>query len=110
MPSIPRVAVKFLIAYDICAPRRLRRVAKRLEKAAVRVQKSVFVLDGSWEDLEHVTADLAALIDVAEDRIQAWPIRDTPAVNGWEAGDTLPGHVKAVVLCPDGVLYLENGL
>jgi CRISPR-associated endonuclease Cas2 len=35
--------MKFVVAYDICEPRRLRRVAKRLEQSAVRVQKSVFV-------------------------------------------------------------------
>jgi CRISPR-associated protein Cas2 len=35
--------MKFVVTYDICEPRRLRRVAKRLEQSAVRVQKSVFV-------------------------------------------------------------------
>jgi len=45
-------SVKYVIAYDICEPRRLRRVAKCLERSAVRVQKSVFICDGSRQELE----------------------------------------------------------
>ena len=99
--------MKFVIAYDICEPRRLRRVAKRLERSAVRVQKSVFLFDGSRHDLAAVTGDLASLIDVAEDRVQAWPVYDSPEIHGWNAGTALPGRVAAVVLCPEGIVYLE---
>ena len=47
------------------------------------------------------------LIDVAEDRVQAWPVNDSPVIHGWNAGTALPGHVAAVVLCPDGIVYVE---
>ena len=43
--------MKFIIAYDIANPRRLRKVAKRLEQCAVRVQKSVFVYHGTRKQL-----------------------------------------------------------
>ncbi len=99
--------MKYLIAYDICEPRRLRRVAKRLEQSAARIQKSVFLLNGTRQDLEGVTTDLMALIDVAEDRVQAWPILDTPKIHGWHGGTAMPGHVDAVILCPEGLLFLE---
>ena len=99
--------VKYVIAYDICEPRRLRRVAKCLERSAVRVQKSVFIFVGSRQELEAVTGDLMTLIDVAEDRVQAWPVNDSPVIHGWNAGTALPGHVAAVVLCPDGIVYVE---
>lgn len=99
--------MKYIIAYDICEPRRLKRVAKRLEQSAVRVQKSVFIFVGSRQELDGVTGDLMELIDVAEDRVQAWPVHDSPEIHGWDGGTALPGHVAAVVLCPDGIVYLE---
>lgn len=99
--------MKYIIAYDICQPRRLRRVAKRLEQSAVRVQKSVFIFSGTRAELEAVTGDLMTLIDVAEDRVQAWPVHDAPGIHGLDGGTALPGRVAAVVLCPDGMIYLE---
>lgn len=99
--------MRYIIAYDICEPRRLRRVARRLEQSAVRVQKSVFLFEGTRRDLEGVTGDLMTLIDVAEDRVQAWPVHDSPAISGWGGGTAHPGHVVAAVLCPDGMLYVE---
>ena len=37
--------MKCLIAYDISDPRRLRRVAKVLERYGIRIEKSVFTCD-----------------------------------------------------------------
>ena len=37
--------MKCLIAYDISEPRRLRRVAKVLERYGIRIEKSVFTCD-----------------------------------------------------------------
>jgi len=53
----------FLIAYDIANPGRLRRVARRLERHALRVQKSVFLFRGSEEELVLLLDDLNELID-----------------------------------------------
>jgi CRISPR-associated protein Cas2 len=100
--------MKFIIAYDIANPRRLRRVAKRLEQSAVRVQKSVFVFHGTRHDLDAVKGDLVSLIDVAEDRLQAWPAHDPPGIVSWTAGVALPGRVMCAVLCPDRILYVED--
>ena len=100
--------MKCIIAYDISDPRRLRRVAKRLEAAAVRVQKSVFVFVGSRQELDDVTDDIMQLIDVSEDRVQVWPVNEGPGIRGFEAGTALPGSVAAVVLCPDGIVFLEH--
>jgi len=85
--------MKFLIAYDIANPRRLRRVAKRLEQYAVRVQKSVFVFHGTRQDLDGVKSELLSLIDVAEDRVQA-PAGKPPQAAGNEAQhDAIGGEV-----------------
>ena len=100
--------MKFIIAYDIANPRRLRKVAKRLEQCAVRVQKSVFVFHGTRKDLAAVKGDLVGLIDVAEDRVQAWPAHEPPGIVAWNAGVSLPGRVMCVVLSPDGILYVED--
>ena len=100
--------MRFVIAYDICEPGRLRRVARRLERSAVRVQKSIFVFAGTRGELESVTSDLACLIDVSEDRLQAWPVHDGPGIHGFEAGSSLPGRVAVAVLGPDGILTLEG--
>lgn len=100
--------MKFVIAYDIANPRRLRRVAKCLERCAVRVQKSVFVFHGTRHDLDAVKSELLAIIDVAEDRVQAWPAVDPPGIVSWTAGTALPGRVMCVVLCPDELLYVED--
>ena len=100
--------MKFVIAYDIANPRRLRRVAKRLEECAVRVQKSVFVYHGTRRDLDAVKGDLMTLIDIAEDRLQAWPAHEPPGIVAWNAGVALPGKVMCVVLCPDRLLYVED--
>lgn len=99
--------MRYIIAYDICQPHRLRRVAKRLEQSAVRVQKSVFIFEGTRNELNVVTGDLMRLIDVNEDRVQAWPVHHGPDIRGWDAGTALPGHVAAVVLCNEGMIYVE---
>jgi CRISPR-associated endonuclease Cas2 len=64
----------FVVAYDICHPRRLRRVAKALERRAVRCQYSVFLFRGERSALEQLMDELANLIRPERDVIQAWPI------------------------------------
>lgn len=100
--------MKFVIAYDIANPRRLRRVAKRLEECAVRVQKSVFIYHGTRRDLDAVKGDLMTLIDIAEDRVQSWPAHEPPGIVAWNAGLAMPGKVMCVVLCPDRLLFVED--
>lgn len=43
----------FVIAYDISHPRRLRRVARLLERRAVRCQYSVFLFSGTADEWPH---------------------------------------------------------
>jgi len=64
--------MKFLIAYDIADPKRLRRVSRLLERHAQRCQYSVFWFDGTERDLEELLAAAAKQIDESEDRLQAW--------------------------------------
>lgn len=102
--------MKFLIAYDVADPKRLRRVAECLERAAQRTQKSVFLLEGSPAELAAVQRQLIKLIDWAEDRIQSWPVIESTALSRWDAGQTLPSRVLCAVVTPREVLLLEDRL
>ncbi len=88
----------FLIAYDIAHPRRLRRVARRLERHAVRCQYSVFVFRGTEARLRELLDELAALIRPAEDVIQAWPVPPGVTPEEYARGAVRPVAPAAVVL------------
>ena len=83
--------MEYLIAYDIGHPQRLRRVARLLERRAVRCQYSVFLFRGTAADIARLMDELAALIRPAEDVIQAWPV---PA--GVSPGDLARGTVRVI--------------
>lgn len=70
----------WVVGYDIASPRRLRRVAKLLERQAVRVQYSVFV--GSWTELEFdaLWSAVAREIHPRADDVRAWPVPLVPWV------------------------------
>src|SRR5258708_71513 len=66
--------VPYVIAYDIAHPKRLRRVARLLERRGVRCQYSVFLFRGTAAELTALLDELAGLIRPAEDVVQAWPV------------------------------------
>jgi CRISPR-associated protein Cas2 len=78
----------WLVGYDIASPKRLRRVAKHLEKSAFRLQFSLFV--GCWTEaeFERVWAGLARLINPRQDDVRAWPVPEAAVVT--TIGTALP--------------------
>ena len=89
----------YLICYDIAEdPKRLRRVARYLEKVAFRVQYSVFVGSFFEYSLEEVLNDLAAIIDPRKDDVRCYP---------------LPEQAEIVLLgpqiFPDDILFIRDG-
>lgn len=90
--------MNFLVAYDITDPKRLRAVAKVLERNGRRVQKSLFVFTGKRSDLDGVLALVVALIDPGQDRVQAWPIRVSNRVQRIDHGNCMPETCVAAVL------------
>ncbi len=64
----------YLVAYDICAPRRLRHAAKVCEDYGVRVEKSVFECDLSETQFAAFWNDLQDEIDPEEDALVAYRI------------------------------------
>ncbi|MCS6891186.1 MAG: CRISPR-associated endonuclease Cas2 [Rhodovarius sp.] len=93
----------WLIGYDIASPRRLRRVARFLEKRAVRLQYSLFV--GCWTaaELDELWAELARLIDPRRDDVRAWPVAENAELELWGMG-----WPEDVVLAGVGSVPLER--
>lgn len=69
-----RLAMIYIIAYDIADNKRRLRVAKTLESWGYRFQESVFPLRLDTATLERVRSSLAALISETEDVIHIYPI------------------------------------
>jgi CRISPR-associated protein Cas2 len=67
--------MRYLIAYDICDPKRLRKAARLIERYSLRCQKSVYLFEGTEETLTDLLTQGAALLDPGADILQAWKLR-----------------------------------
>lgn len=90
----------FVVAYDIANPRRLRRVARLLEKRATRCQKSVFIFRGEVKELQALLDEVEPLLKVDEDIVQAWRIGNGSGDSGMSRGTTNNSFPAAVVIEP----------
>lgn len=61
--------IRYLVSYDICAPKRLRRVAKTLEGYGTRLQFSVFECPLDKLRLAELRAELDGVIKHDEDQV-----------------------------------------
>jgi len=98
VPSTEDETVTHLIAYDIADPKRLRRVARRVERGAVRVQKSVFLFRGSADALARLLGRVAPLLDAKVDVVQAWRLAPGQAPEGAALGNAGDPQPAALVL------------
>lgn len=65
----------FLICYDIADKKRLVKVAKSLEKEAIRIQNSIFYyMNGSKEDIKKIVSILEEIIDSNDDDIRIYKV------------------------------------
>ena len=78
--------MKYVVAYDIANPKRLRRVARVMERRATRCQKSVFIFRGDQAGLQELLDEIAPLLKPEEDIVQAWK-----AGNGKDAAELSRG-------------------
>ena len=83
----------WLVTYDITEKHRLARVFKRLKKAGIPVQYSVFSVDANAVQMKSLMIELAKLIDAKEDDVRAYRLPE----KGWRA--TLGSGIL-----PDGIL------
>lgn len=65
----------FLICYDIADAKRLSKVAKSLEKEAIRIQKSIFYyMQATKEDIKEMVSTLELIICKDEDDIRIYKV------------------------------------
>jgi len=65
----------FVVAYDIADPKRLRRVARFMERHALRTQRSVFLFAGTAKELEGLLSGVSRFMRLDEDLVQAWCVK-----------------------------------
>lgn len=67
----------YIISYDISNHKRLGRLARRLEKRAIRIQRSVFFAPQlSQTQLFEIVDTITAIIDDAEDDVRIYTMLD----------------------------------
>jgi CRISPR-associated protein Cas2 len=64
----------YLVAYDICDPKRLRKVARTCEDFGIRRQYSVFMCRLSAKDLIRLKSRLYDIIELKEDQVIFVPL------------------------------------
>lgn len=60
----------YLVAYDICDPRRLARVGRYFQSYRVAGQKSVPEIWVTPAELQRIRCDMDRLLDASQDRLQ----------------------------------------
>jgi len=88
----------YIVAYDIAHPKRLRRVARFMERRAVRVQYSVFLYRGNETDLTTLLDEVRGLISEKEDVVQAWPLPSGVSPEQFVVGTAKPVNSACVVV------------
>jgi CRISPR-associated protein Cas2 len=64
----------YLVAYDICEPKRLRKVARTCEDFGFRRQYSVFICRLSATDLVKLKSRLYDIVNLKEDQVLFIPL------------------------------------
>lgn len=96
----------YLIAYDIADPKRLQRIARRLEKSALRCQKSVFLFRSTQAELEALLDELAPMMKLTEDIVQAWKLSPDQPQMGLVRGTPLELYPSGAVLSSRQPLFV----
>ena len=64
----------FLVMYDICDKKRLRKVENVISSYGVRVQKSVFECDISESKMKTMCNDVVLEMELSSDSIRIYPL------------------------------------
>lgn len=81
---------RFLIAYDIREPKRLRQVCKTMEEYGERLQYSVFICDLSRSELVHTRATVERHMELSEDSVVIVDLGDTDSARFTFVGQRRP--------------------
>ena len=82
----------WLVAYDICDPKRLRRVARTLLDHGERIQWSLFSCALTVWQRGLLSEKLAGVIDPAVDSIRFYPVRGAAVACGVLPNATAPRY------------------
>lgn len=74
----------YLLSYDICDEKRLKRFHYRLSKLALALQKSVFLLEANPQELQDIIKMVEQYTHTREDDVRLYPISHPNAL--WSAG------------------------
>ena len=67
----------FLICYDISDVKRLSKIAKRVEKRALRIQKSIYLFEDVTKiELQELIEDIMKIFDNKKDDLRIYKIKD----------------------------------
>lgn len=79
---------RYLICYDICHPKRWRKIFKACAGVCEHLQYSVFYYEGSQGRLNHLMRTLAGYIHPDEDDLRLYPL-SSPEPFFWYGEKTL---------------------
>lgn len=82
----------YLVAYDICDPKRLRKVAQTCEDFGFRRQYSVFLCRLTAADLVRLKSRLYDIINLQEDQVLFMPVCERCAVQIEALGRPVEKH------------------
>jgi CRISPR-associated protein Cas2 len=67
----------FVLSYDISDPKRLKKIAKIVERKALRIQYSIYVLfDTTKDDVTRLLDNILNIYDEKTDDIRVYKIKD----------------------------------
>lgn len=75
-----------IVAYDIKSPKRLAKVHRQLQKIALPLQKSVFLILANEQRLFKILNQLTLLINSKEDDIRTYPVHSAQSL--WLEGQS----------------------
>lgn len=88
---------RYLLCYDISCPKRLGRVHRRVKRAGLALQYSVFDLSLSASELKQLVADLKEIIHPGQDDIRIYGLNSDAYI-----------YSVGVSHIPEDVLFFYN--
>ena len=67
--SMIKHSIKYLVCYDICDAKRLRRVHRLIRDWGIPIQFSVFEVEVNFDQFEKLQANLVGLMNLEEDKV-----------------------------------------
>ena len=87
----------WIVTYDICEPRRLSAVHRRLKRHGIPLQYSVFLVMASSARIQSLMLELESIIDTSVDDVR-----------GYRYAAGAECHTLGPAILPEGVLFVDN--